>query len=160
MIIPIRTILFRAAETLEEHPTPRFDPDTSKTGVYFAMNTPYLSETMSVEYNRDLIVGVYQLMKRIKVPKGKHTAWQAECDDKGLAPERGRHVAPEYNWSHIDKNMNATHHGIVDAPRESAELFLNPEDLQYVKFITSYRITVQEAVQKWERPISYYLNEQ
>ena len=35
--IPPNTMLYRAALTVEIHPTPRFCSDTEKTGVYFSM---------------------------------------------------------------------------------------------------------------------------
>jgi hypothetical protein len=139
--IPAGTILYRAALTLEEHLTPRYCPDTGKTGVYFAIGSPYLSETMTIEYDHDLIVGVYQLTKTIRVREGKYAFRKQK----------------KKNISHIEFGLSAVNEQMQRAPPGSAELFLVERHLQSVVYRGSYTITVDEAIEKWQKP-SEYLN--
>ena len=78
--IPANTMLYRAAPTVEEQPTPRECKDTFKVGVYFSMNHPYLAETMIAEKQFDMPIAMYKTTRAFRVVVGKYTI-------PGLRPE-------------------------------------------------------------------------
>ena len=132
-ILPKGIILYRAAETLEEHPTPRFCNDTYKFGVYFACGSPYLSETMCTEYNQTLIIGVYCTTQPIILANGKYSHRICKC---------------LYNMSHVDNSIDAVF-ATKHTDDQFAEVFLTEDDVKNVKLIDSYKFTVQQSINKW-----------
>lgn len=116
-------MLFRAALTVEEIPKPRYCEDTCKTGVYFALNHPFLSETMTIEYDTDLVVAVYKVVKPIKLYVGKY------------AREYGPHFDPEV--------IPVARCGVtMDLDGLSTgEVFLTENELSRIKFVGYYPCT-------------------
>jgi hypothetical protein len=102
---------------------------------------------MADEYQRTLIVGIYQLMKTIAVASGKQ-AHVTQNEDIYTIPNY-EPIRPEHQWSHIDYSIRAISNAYKEPPTNSAELFLNEQDVQFVKFVTWYRITPDEAFEKW-----------
>ena len=127
------TLLYRAAPTVEEQPKVRFCNDTWKTGVYFAGSSPFLAETMTIEYFvndakcQQLEIAVYELTEDVEVSVGKYAS-------KTL--------------SHMDSEVTAIYTKI-EAPKDSYEVFLTEEYIKYVKYLRSYTYTVQEAMKKY-----------
>jgi len=122
------TKLYRASKTLEKKPKPRICSDTKKKGVYFSAFERYLAELMIIEYNENLIVAEYITTKNIKLKIGKYVS----------------------NESHISKMMG----GIIRTketknPRRSTEVFLTEDNLSKIKYLSSYKMTVDNAKKKW-----------
>lgn len=140
--IPAGQYLYRAAPTVEEHPTPRFADDTGKTGVHFAYWSPYLSEMMIPEYEKDLWVGVYEIIEDITgLYPGK---WDR--------PDCLEECPPECNVSHIDFNIGPIY-WLRDFYKDDhdghMEVFLTEKDLSKIKLIDSYFMTQEECEEKW-----------
>ena len=133
VVLPDGILLYRAAETLEEHPTPRFCNDTYKFGVYFSCGSPYLSETMCTEYNQNLIIGVYQTTQPILLVHGK----LAHQDQDS-----------QFNISHVDESIGPMFATRIDDAL-FAEIFLTEDDVKNVKLLGSYECTVQQSIARW-----------
>ena len=141
------TLLFRAADTIEEHPKPRKCNDTGKTGVYFSFNSPYLSETMCLEYKKDLSIAVYKVIRDITdVSIGKYAFTRGYT---GRYANEWDDVPPEDNWSHYDEGIRSIWTNIRDPGELCAELFLTGDDLAKIEFIDSYFMPLEEAEWKW-----------
>ena len=134
--IPSNTMLYRAALTVETHPTPRFCSDTEKTGVYFSMNHPWLSENMVIEYDTDLLISVYKTTEPITVAIGKYNS------------SGGSHIEPEI--IPLNDYVN-TPHGEYYQNHPAIELFLTHENLSKIEYVGCYFRTVKEATEIWCR---------
>jgi hypothetical protein len=115
-------IIYRAAATLEVFPTPRFCDETEKTGVYFSVVTPYLSESMPIEKRHGLVLASYVLTDDIYVHNDKYY----------LAKEG---LARLFSPSHLDCGIFAQHEFEERIAVRGAELFLNARDLRHIRFL-------------------------
>ena len=142
------TVLYRAAKTIEEHPTPRLCGDTLKEGVYFSAFNPYLSETMCIEYNEDLMVAVYVVVEVIdNIDNGKYAFTH---DYTGRYADRiWDYVPPEDNHSHIDFGVKAVSDSVCEYDGYCAELFLTENDLSKIRYVKAYPMTLEECKKKW-----------
>jgi hypothetical protein len=150
MIVPAGSLLYRAAITGEARPKTRFCKDTGKTGVYFGAFSPYLSETMAVEYKRTLIVSQYVVTQDIKITglsKYAHLI-DPETGERNLL-KKGESITPEQNISHIQRGFAAVDENIRGNPGDCDELFLVEEDLDSIQFVFCYMITPKKARERW-----------
>ena len=134
--LPRNVLLYRAAETVEQFPKPRYCNDTGKTGTYFSANSPYLAETMCQEYNQNLFVSVYKVVKPIELFIGKYSyrkTWRS-YDER-------------FNIPHIDPDVSAIY--ASDCESAYAEVFLTSQELDNIRFVRSYTMTVDKAIEKW-----------
>jgi hypothetical protein len=135
------TILYRAALTCEHEPTCRMCNDTGKIGVYFSFNHPQLSEMMTIEYCKDLIVSIYKLTNDIKVEVGKYS-FRHDYDCYDL----------EYNYlntSHVAYNIIPLTSVNKNYFFKSYELFLTKDKLKYVEYIGNYKLSKYECYKKY-----------
>ena len=153
IVIPKHTIFYRAAESLEYIPTPRYCDDTVKIGVYFSANSPYLAETMSTEYNKDLIIAAYETTEDIEVFNGKYsclydsTSLQYMIDNK-LPEQFNLRDGESRNISHVDSELGGVY-STVEPTKPYAEVFLTDNQLSKINLIMCYLFTVQQSVNKW-----------
>jgi len=138
-------LLYRAAPTVEEHPTPRVCSDTDKIGVYFAIGSPMLSETMAYEYQQDMIVSVYELVQDIDVSYGKYSYIDL---NPSKYPKGYGSCRPEDNISHFDDNIQPVYPIRGQFP-ESCELFLIEKDLKWVRFKGCYEYSLNKCIQDY-----------
>lgn len=154
--IPENTMLYRAAPTVEEHPTPRECTETLKVGVYFSMNHPYLAETMIAEKQFDMPIAVYKTTKPLKVVVGKYTIRCRACREaeRVIRQIRGdRNVILNLdelqNEAHVDHDVLPLLDATVKPEAPFAELFLTKKELPHVKYLGCYFRTQQEIEQIW-----------
>ena len=153
--IPANTMLYRAAPTVEEQPTPRECKDTFKVGVYFSMNHPYLAETMIAEKQFDMPIAMYKTTKAFRVVVGKYTIpCRASRDcDRVIRQMRGKNeVLNEdelQNEAHVDHEVLPFLDATVKPEAPFAELFLTANELRHVKYLGCYFRTQQEVAQLW-----------
>lgn len=153
--IPANTMLYRAAPTVEEQPTPRECKDTFKVGVYFSMNHPYLAETMIAEKQFDMPIAMYKTTKPFRVVVGKYTIpCRASRDcDRVIRKMRGKNeVLNEdelQNEAHVDHEVLPFLDATVKPEAPFAELFLTANELRHVKYLGCYFRTQQEVAQLW-----------
>lgn len=141
------TILYRGAISVEEKPKPRKCEDTGKVGVYFSCFHPYLAETMCVEYENDLYIGMYEVTEDIEnVSNGKYAFTNGYT---GRYSKRWNDVPPEDNLSHIDFFVYPVSSRICGCKEKHAELFLTEKDLSKIKYLGSYKMTLDECRKKW-----------
>ncbi len=128
MIVKKGTKLFRAAETVEEHPKIRKCEDTGKYGVYFSCFNPYLAETMCLEYDSDLFVAVYEVVEDITdLTIGKY------CSTS----------------SHIDFDICPIFYNVKYCDYKHAEIFLTEINLSKIKLVSSYLMKLKDCERKW-----------
>ena len=157
--IPANTMLYRAAPTVEEQPTPRECKDTFKVGVYFSMNHPYLAETMIAEKQFDMPIAMYKTTKAFRVVVGKYAVPgkpQRELDALelsvcgpafvGVVCENLSELTDE---SHVDRRVLPLYDTTIQPEAPFAELFLTEEQLRHVHYIGCYFRTQQEVSQIW-----------
>ena len=163
--IPANTMLYRAAPTVEEQPTPRECKDTFKVGVYFSMNHPYLAETMIAEKQFDMPIAMYKTTKAFRVVVGKYTIpCRASRDcDRVIRQMRGKNevlnedeIHPDLrpkvelqNEAHVDHEVLPFLDATVKPEAPFAELFLTAKELRHVKYLGCYFRTQQEVAQLW-----------
>ena len=153
--IPANTMLYRAAPTVEEQPTPRECKDTFKVGVYFSMNHPYLAETMIAEKQFDMPIAMYKTTKAFRVVVGKYTIpCRASRDcDRVIRQMHGKNeVLNEdelQNEAHVDHEVLPFLDATVKPEAPFAELFLTANELRHVKYLGCYFRTQQEVAQLW-----------
>ena len=133
--VQYNTMLYRAAPVVETKPKPRYCNDTLKTGVYFSMNHPFLSETMCLEYKSDLVISVYRTTKPFHVIIGKYTAPNGSHYDQDIEPVEETRTKPNGSYFEVHK---------------CAELFLVEKDLTKIEFIGCYFMTYKDAIQRWQ----------
>jgi hypothetical protein len=150
MIVPAGSLLYRAAITGEARPTPRYCNDTGKTGVYFGAFSPYLSETMTTEYNRTLIVCQYVVIQDIKIMAFDKYAHLVDPETgQRTFMSNGDHISPEQNVSDIQGGLSAVDENIRENPGDCDELFLVEKDLDSIQFVICYMMTPKKARAKW-----------
>ena len=168
-------MLYRAAPTVEEQPTPRECKDTFKVGVYFSMNHPYLAETMIAEKQFDMPIAMYKTTKAFRVVVGKYTIpcrASRDCEihtdrsPKGyrvIRQMRGKNevlnedeIHPDLrpkvelqNEAHVDHEVLPFLDATVKPEAPFAELFLTANELRHVKYLGCYFRTQQEVAQLW-----------
>lgn len=146
--IPKGTILYRAAETYEKHPEIRKCKDTGKIGVYFSIFNPMLSDMMTIEYNKNLIVGVYKLTEDISVSIGKYSYINKIDYPKGYGV-----CLPKDNVSHVDFDISpilpTTIYDDELSKYHSYELFLTKNDLENVKSKNYYEMNIERCIKKY-----------
>ena len=154
--IPANTMLYRAAPTVEEQPTPRECKDTFKTGVYFSMHHPYLAETMIAEKQFDMPIAMYKTTKAFRVVVGKYTipCRASREADRVIRQMRGdtNVILNEdelQNEAHVDHDVLPFLDATVKPEAPFAELFLTAKELQHVKYLGCYFRTQQEVAQLW-----------
>ena len=163
--IPANTMLYRAAPTVEEQPTPRECKDTFKVGVYFSMNHPYLAETMIAEKQFDMPIAMYKTTKAFRVVVGKYTIpcrASRDCEihtdrspkgDRVIRQMHGKNeVLNEHelqNEAHVDHEVLPFLDATVKPEAPFAELFLTANELRHVKYLGCYFRTQQEVAQLW-----------
>jgi hypothetical protein len=118
--IPKGTLIYRAARQCESVPTPRYCEDTGKTGVYFSVVSPYLSEQLRFEKGYDVVLSTYVLTDDVIVYKDKY------CLRELAAMSPSHFDCPIYP---IGNDFQ------TDVAKRGAELFLNARDLRYVKLV-------------------------
>lgn len=147
--ISVGEYLYRASKTVEEHPTPRKCGDTGKTGTYFALGNPYLSEMMCVEYGESLWVARYKVVEDIEnLSYGKYGFTNGYT---GRYSNPWHDVPPEDNLSHIDFNINPIINVEEGEYKEvpGVEVFLTEKDLVKIEFVDCYLMTLDECIKKW-----------
>lgn len=148
--ISVGAYLYRASKTVEEHPTPRECGDTGKTGTYFALGNPYLSEMMCVEYGESLWVARYKVVEDIEnLSIGKYGFTNGYT---GRYAKSWNEVPPEDNLSHIDFDIYPIiNYGgkYKDEPNGHVEVFLTERDLVKIEFVDCYLMTLDECIKKW-----------
>lgn len=164
--IPANTMLYRAAPTVEEQPTPRECKDTFKVGVYFSMNHPYLAETMIAEKQFDMPIAMYKTTKAFRVVVGKYTIpcrasreadrviRQMRGDTNVILNEdelalRAQTRMGLQNEAHVDHDVLPFLDATVKPEAPFAELFLTANELRHVKYLGCYFRTQQEVAQLW-----------
>ena len=164
--IPANTMLYRAAPTVEEQPTPRECKDTFKVGVYFSMNHPYLAETMIAEKQFDMPIAMYKTTKAFRVVVGKYTIpcrasreadrviRQMRGDTNMILNEdelalRAQTRMGLQNEAHVDHDVLPFLDATVKPEAPFAELFLTANELRHVKYLGCYFRTQQEVAQLW-----------
>ena len=154
--IPANTMLYRAAPTVEEQPTPRECKDTFKVGVYFSMNHPYLAETMIAEKQFDMPIAMYKTTKAFRVVVGKYTipCRASREADRVIRQMRGdtNVILNEdelQNEAHVDHDVLPFLDATVKPEAPFAELFLTAKELRHVKYLGCYFRTQQEVAQLW-----------
>ena len=154
--IPANTMLYRAAPTVEEQPTPRECKDTFKVGVYFSMNHPYLAETMIAEKQFDMPIAMYKTTKAFRVVVGKYTipCRASREADRVIRQMRGdtNVILNEdelQNEAHVDHEVLPFLDATVKPEAPFAELFLTANELRHVKYLGCYFRTQQEVAQLW-----------
>ena len=165
--IPANTMLYRAALTVEQRPTPRLCLETGKTGVYFSMNHPYLAETMIIERGIDMPIAVYITTAPLRVVVGKYTIpgeVLRELQDITRDPRNMCENRSELeNEAHIDHEIepiiSTYFHPSCPDPDEihpqgsqPAELFLTARELRHVQYIGCYFRSVNEVQNIWNTP--------
>jgi hypothetical protein len=145
--VPAGSRVWRAARTEEKVVTPRYCRDTGKTGGYFSIFHPYLSETMADEYHKDLIVSEYEISEDIFVLVGKYShSFLPENEDLNLS-----HIEFGPKISAINPELTYSYH--------YAEVFLRDLDLNKVIFQSSYTITPTQVYMKYANiPEEDFLN--
>jgi hypothetical protein len=159
MIVNVGAILYRAGQTAERYPTPRLCSDTGKRGVYFSLNSPYLSETMCIEYNRPLKICIYRVIQDIVDISPEKYAFRydentGEMKDiyyEAMIDHHPINALLEDNVSHFDNRIDAISSSIQKAPPDCAELFLVGHDLNCIQYVGEYDMTVAEAIRKWQK---------
>jgi hypothetical protein len=132
--IPAGSRLYRAAITEEQIVQPRYCPDTGKTGGYFSIFHPFLSETMADEYHRPLILSQYNLNTDIAVILGKYSS-------NLLGPDENQNVSHiEFGPNIIPINRDLEYHGYY------AELFIKNSDLNKLQFLGSSTVYPAEVI--------------
>lgn len=113
-------------------PKPIYDDETDKSGVYFSVINPTLSEFMTLEYNKDMFLYTYQLTDNITVNCGKYSN-------------------PEISENHIDIEIEpiSINYKIEELP-PSYELFISEKDLNKIKFISKKFISVNDIKNKYK----------
>lgn len=154
--IPANTMLYRAAPTVEEQPTPRECKDTFKVGVYFSMKHPYLAETMIAEKQFDMPIAMYKTTKAFRVVVGKYTipCRATREADSVIRQMRGdtNVILNEdelQNEAHVDHDVLPFLDATVKPEAPFAELFLTANELRHVKYLGCYFRTQQEVAQLW-----------
>lgn len=143
-------MLFRADDKPIENPKPKYCNDTGKTGVYFSCNNVYIAETMCTEYMKTMTISRYVLTADVTVNVGKYgfTRGYTKYPTSGWQT-----VDPVDNISHYDDTLWPIDLNVVSighkADYRHSELFLVESDLQYVKYLDYYVMTVGECIRKW-----------
>ena len=127
--IPKGVMLYRANDVLEAKPRANICHDTGKTGTYFSANSPYLAETMCSEYGKNMIIGIYRVIKPIHVIVGKYTIKYEDV-------------------SHVDGDIEAIKATRIDT-KPFAEVFITAKQIDKIELIDSYMLMFQESVDKW-----------
>lgn len=135
--IPKGTILFRAIIDKNnsyksfENLKPNYCEDTNKNGLYFSIITPTLSEFMSLEYIKPVVIGIFILDKDIEVNNGKYTE-------------------PIRTEGHIDIEVEPLSVNYQNLP-PSYEVFIPSKDLKYVRYTNYYyKMSIQDVLDKYE----------
>ena len=148
-VISKGTKLFRAAESLETKPKVRECSDTGKIGVYFSCFHPYLAETMCLEYNRDLEVGVYEVIEDIdNVTDGKYS-FRDLTNEVNEVNDGMNGDASVVNVAHIDFEVGSIFTNVKECKHTHAELFLTENELPKIKYIGSYHMSLKRCISKW-----------
>ena len=140
-VIQANIMLYRASLIVEPQPQPRLCDDTGKTGVYFSMNHPFLSENMVIEYDSDLPIAVYKTIAPITVSVGKN------------ASKTESHV--DYKINPVNDTANLPY-GDYYTHYPAAELFLTQENLSKIQYLGCYFRTVKEAYDIWGKILRLY----
>ena len=131
--IPKDSMLYRAALTVEPEPEARYCSETRKTGVYLALNHPFLSEMMCIEYESDLNIAVYRTTQPITVEIGKYRT-------------QGSHIEPEIRPTTGFRYREMGAH--FDTNR-STEVFLVAKDIPKLQYLGCYFMTYSNAFMRW-----------
>lgn len=131
--IPSGSMLYRGALTVEPNPIPRLCNETGKTGVYFALNHPFLSENMCLEYESDLNIAVYKTTAPITLEVGKYESRSSYIDFD---------VEPVNGFRYIEM-------GDYYQSRRSIEVFLTQNELTKIQYLGCYFMTYSNAFARW-----------
>ena len=153
-------MLYRAALTVEQRPTPRLCLETGKTGVYFSMNHPYLAETMIIERGIDMPIAVYITTAPLRVVVGKYTIPGEVLRELRNMCENRSELENEAHIDHeIEPIISTYFHPSCPDPDEThpqgsqpAELFLTARELRHVQYIGCYFRSVNEVQNIWNTP--------
>lgn len=144
------TMLFHAADIPIERPIATYCNDTGKTGMYFACNNVYLAETMCLEYMQNLTISRYILEADVNVSVGKYSFTRGYTKYPTTGWDK---IDPEDNISHYDDTLWPIDLNVISlghhADYRHSELFLVEADLQHVRYLDCYTMTVGECVRKW-----------
>lgn len=145
------TVLYHANDLEVQTPYPMICPDTGKFGVYFSAFDNYLEECRCTERMRDQTISIYYLIENVTVSVGKYGFTRGYSDPY---PTTGwETVRNEDNISHYDDSLWPLDQNVIeygnDHDSKHAELFLTPNDLKKVRFVSSYRLTLGSCIRKW-----------
>lgn len=150
VVIPANTIIYRASDIIEVEPQPRPCEDTGKRGVYFSAYSPYLAESMILEYGNSLYINVYEIVKDISVNVGKYGFTR---NYTGRYARFNWTVPEEDNLSHFDNEICPIGDFIKPFEGICGELFLVERELRSIKYKSTYIMTFDEAKRKWGKDI-------
>lgn len=150
VVIPANTVIYRASDVIEINPQPRLCDETGKTGVYFSAFSPYLAETMILEYGNSLYINVYELTKDISVNVGKYGFTR---NYTGRYARFNWTVPEEDNISHFDNEICPIGDFIKEFNGVHGELFLVERELSTIQYKSTYIMTFEEAKRKWGKDI-------
>ena len=164
-ILPRGTILFRASDSLRDLVPDRIATqanlctDTGKRGLYFA-TYPFLSMAIATEYQRDMLLGVFEVQEDIIAADGKYQFRKLilpngvqTIEDLGKIPDP---LPEKYNINHFDPLMLPILYEVGGhenmTPLEfkphgwAGELFVaNAADRAKIKMIQKYIIRFREV---------------
>lgn len=142
LVLRAGTILYRARKITDNLPWLQSYKcaDTDKTGLYFS-DDPILCIGMGIEYQSDVVLGRFRLLRSIALYNGKYSF-------RNIAPERyfredGSFIChvnatKEENINHYDRNMLPIYKDrdivyVTDGSNLN-EIFICDADLQYLEF--------------------------
>ena len=134
------TIIYRADNYECKTPRINYCKDTGKIGAYFSIWHPYLSETMCLEYKRDMVVSIYRFKEKYVVQSNGKYGYRE--DPLSIAAA----VLPQDNISHIDYEIGAINILVEEPRQQHAELFLPYQDIAKIEFLASYTITQEQCL--------------
>lgn len=143
------SILYKASDDLEYTPRANYCCDTGKYGVYFSVYNPFLSEAMTIENNKDIVINMYEVTQPITLFRGKYS-FRVVCCGVGYAD----YNAPEIkncniNISHIDPDIGSLSVRYPEYITDCAEVFLIENDLQKITYVNNYKFTLSDAKNKY-----------
>jgi len=130
-------------------PKPTYDKfGTEKSGVYFAVINPTLSDFMTLEYNKDMFLYTYVLTDNIIVDCGK---WKYTNN-----LENDKTNTNNVLLNHLEINLSVLSLNYDDNRLPTSyEVFITEPDLNKIKYIDKKFITVDDIKKKYK---SYCLN--
>jgi hypothetical protein len=143
--------LYRATKKLVM-PTLNYDPDTSKTGCYFAINSPYIALGMAIEYKSNMFI------EKFKIKKGKSFIayfgkYAFRYLDKNYYFDKDGKMIPnmqtkrEHNINHFDSELFPIIEGFeVELNGNSGELFVsNQQDMDKIEMTGIYFVKYEDV---------------